>query len=159
MVHGACCRRNRADRRRRRRRQAIRQRQVSGSSLPRWPTGSRAGSRRTPRPNQPFTAHSAPVSPPGLFFDRRGPCLVIFVGFDTMQWSSLCSPPAKSPVRGVNNVPPTIECEIREQRDALVDTRAVGSARVTNGQLSVVNPLRSFLDVPPAPWGALPVCS
>src|SRR5258708_5498440 len=28
-------------------------------------TGSRAGSRRTPRPNQPFTAHSALVSRPG----------------------------------------------------------------------------------------------
>jgi hypothetical protein len=67
------------------------------------------------------------------------------VGFDTLQWSSLCSPLAKSPVRGVNNVPPTIEWEIREQRDALVDTRAVGSARGANGQRSVAEVSLTYL--------------
>jgi hypothetical protein len=58
--------------------------------------------------------------------------MVIFVGFDTLPWNSLCSPLAKSPVRRVSNVPPKIEWEIREQRDVLADTRAVGSARGAN---------------------------
>jgi hypothetical protein len=59
--------------------------------------------------------------------------MVIFVGFDTLPWNSLCSPQAKSPVRRVSNVPPKIEREVSEQGDALADTRAVGSARSANG--------------------------
>ena len=77
--------------------------------------------------------------------------MVFFVGFDTLPRNSSCSPLAKSWVRRVSNVPPKIEREIREQRDALVAPRAVDRARGANRKFSGAKPLRSFLEVPAAP--------
>jgi hypothetical protein len=55
----------------------------------------------------------------------------------------------------VTNAPPAIEWDIREQREGLVAARALVSAHGANRQLSVAKPLRSFFNVPPAPWSAL----